>query len=201
MWRRAYDLMYAFHAPWEMGPRSELVGLVKGGRLSAARLAPGRAVDLGCGSGANSVFLAASGFDVTGIDFSTVAVGKARRGAARHPGLPLRFVEGDVTATSLPGVQGPYDLLIDYGTLDDLGRAARPALAATVRRLSRPGSVFLLWCFYDEVPWWQRSGARFPGLQPGEEQDLFADAWHVERLEEPAPGSGFACFVLERRAG
>lgn len=198
--RRAYDLMYSFRAPWEMGPREELVRLVSGGRLTPQTLPPGRAIDLGCGSGANAVFLAAQGFDVTGVDFSPVAIRKARRAAALHPELPLRFVRSDLTAASMPGIEGIYDLLVDYGTLDDLRRGDRPAMAATVRRLSRPGSVFLLWCFYDEVPWWRRAGARFPGLAPDEPEQLFGDAFTVERLPSPAPGSGFACFLLERTA-
>jgi SAM-dependent methyltransferase len=70
--RRAYDSMDRRGAPWESGPRPELVELVESGRVR-----PGRAIDLGCGSGADSVFLAGNGFDVTGVDLSPVAVEKA----------------------------------------------------------------------------------------------------------------------------
>ena len=45
--------------------------------MHAGRLPPGRAVDLGCGTGANAVFLAQHGFDVTGIDFAPAALAKA----------------------------------------------------------------------------------------------------------------------------
>jgi len=47
-----------FRMPWEIGPRAELVELVDAGRLR-----PGRAIDLGCGTGANAVFLAQRGFE------------------------------------------------------------------------------------------------------------------------------------------
>src|SRR5215217_7896374 len=47
-----------------------------------ADLPPGRALDLACGEGRNALWLAARGWDVTGVDFSGVAVGKARRMAA-----------------------------------------------------------------------------------------------------------------------
>jgi SAM-dependent methyltransferase len=201
--RGAYNLMYRFRAPWESGPRAELVELVTTGRLTPDGLAPGRAVDLGCGSGANAIFLADHGFDVTGVDFSAVGLAKARRAAgeqAQERGArPIRFVEGDLTAPVIPGVSGPFDLLVDYGTLDDIPRARRPAMADTVRRLSRPGSVFLLWCFYDEIAWWRRRGARFPGLAPGEEQRLFAADFDIARHPRPEVGSGFACFLLTRR--
>ena len=141
VWRRLYDMLYRFGAPWEGGPRDELVGLVE-----SERIRPGRAVDLGCGSGANTVFLAERGFDATGVDFSPVALRKAERAAAQR-GVRATFVRGDLTAPSIPGVEGTFDLLVDYGTLDDLRGAARVAMANTVKRLSAPGSLFLFWCF------------------------------------------------------
>jgi len=144
-----YDLMYRWRAPWEMSARSELVALVGSGRLTPERLTPGRAVDLGCGAGANAVFLAQAGFDVVGIDFSPVALGKARR-AALIAGVSerVRLVRADLTAPSLPDVEGPFDLLVDYGTLDDLAPTDRRAMASTIIRLARPGSIFVLYAFY-----------------------------------------------------
>jgi SAM-dependent methyltransferase len=197
--RRSYDLMYRVHAPWEGGPRDELVELVTSGRLTPSTLSPGRAVDLGCGSGPNAIFLARHGFDVVGVDFSPVGLAKARRAAALEPDLRLRFVEGDLTAPAISGLEGPFDLLVDSGTLDDLPRGRRPAMAATIRRLAGPTAVVVLWCFYDEVAWWRRRGARYPGLAPGEEATLFGDAFTIERLHHPPAGSGFACFVMTRR--
>ena len=128
-----YDLLYRFGAPWEGDPRSELVGLVESGRLNPSSMP--RAIDLGCGSGANSVFLAEHGFDVTGVDFSPVALRKAAALAAEH-GVSPTFVQGDLTATSIHGVDGRFNLLVDYGTLDDLKGARRDAMAATITRLA-----------------------------------------------------------------
>ncbi|MFI6100556.1 class I SAM-dependent methyltransferase [Lentzea sp. NPDC051213] len=189
--RRAYDFMYRTWAPWEVGPRAELARLVTSGRVQ-----PGRAIDLGCGSGANSIFLAAHGFDVTGVDYSPVGIEKARR--ATPESLSVSWVVGDLTATSIPGVSGTFDLLVDYSVLDDMSGPALDAMAATVLRLSHPGSVFVLWCFFDEIPWWKRRGGRIPGLAVGEEQRLFGNEFDIERLPEPAVGSGYACFVMTR---
>jgi cyclopropane fatty-acyl-phospholipid synthase-like methyltransferase len=189
--RRAYDFMYRRGAPWEGGPREELVDLVLSGRLNPGDGA--RALDLGCGSGANAIFLAEHEFDVTGIDFSGVALAKA----AAKSQVP-RWVQTDLTGDVVKHVPGPFDLVVDYGTLDDLKKARRPALAANIAAWTRPGSQFLLWCFYDEIAWWRRPGARFPGLKVGEENALFADAFSIERLPHPSVGSGFACFLLVR---
>ncbi len=200
-----YDVMYRWGAPWEIGPRSELVELVESGRLTPERLAPGRAIDLGCGTGANSLFLAERGFDVVGVDFSRVALRKAER-KAEAAGLSdrARFIRGDLTAASIPGVDGPFDLLVDYGTLDDLARGARRRMADTVVRLARPGALFLLWAFHAaraELPWISFDGPSrlAPGLEPGEERELFGSAFEIERLPRPEPGSRFACFLMERR--
>ena len=200
-----YDLLYRWRAPWEMGPRAELVRLVEGGVITPERLAPGRAVDLGCGAGANAVFLAQAGFDVVGVDFSTVALRKARR-ASIDAGVSERIhlVEGDLTAAEIPGVTGPFDLLIDYGTLDDLSPAGRSAMAATIVRLARPGAVLVMYAFYAaraDLPRFSLSGPSrvAPALEPGEEVALFGDAFEIERLPEPRPEERAAVFVMTRR--
>jgi cyclopropane fatty-acyl-phospholipid synthase-like methyltransferase len=197
--------MYRFGAPWEIGPREELVGLVDSGVLTPEALPPGRALDLGCGSGANSVFLAERGFEAIGVDFSRTALEKARRLAGeRGVAGRARFVEGDLTATSIPGVEGPFDLLVDYGTLDDLRGDKRRAMAATAKRLARPGGKFLLWCFYaarEDLPLISLSGPSrlSSAISPGEESALFADAFDIERQPKPESGSRAACFLMTRK--
>jgi hypothetical protein len=101
-------------------------------------------------------------------------------------------------------VLGPFDLLIDYGTLDDLKGQKRLAMAATVKRLSRAGSRFLLWCFYaprTELPRISFTGPSrlSPGLEPGEEVALFGDSFDIERLPKPPRESRSACFLMTRK--
>src|SRR4029450_11880357 len=109
--RAFYNLGYRwFRMPWEIGPRQELVELVRSGRLR-----PGRTVDLGCGTGANAVFLAQHGFDVTGIDFAPAALAKAAAKAAAA-GVQVRFLEDDLTR--LRHRLGTLDPLGDYRTPD-----------------------------------------------------------------------------------
>jgi methylase of polypeptide subunit release factors len=128
MKRAIYDLLYRIGAPWDGPQRPELVALVESGVLTPARLPPGRAIDLGCGTGANLRYLARHGFETTGVDFSPEALGIARKRArANGTDASVRFVEGDLTAGEIPGVEGPFDLLIDYGTLDDLDPDGRRA--------------------------------------------------------------------------
>ena len=71
---------------------------------------PGRALDLGCGSGGNAVWLAERGWQVTAIDFSGVAIEKGKQRAANQR-VEVEFIESDVTAY-LP--YGPYDLITTF---------------------------------------------------------------------------------------
>ena len=205
MRRSLYDLLYRVGAPWDGPPRAELVRLVEAGALTPARFPPGRALDLGCGTGANLRYLARHGFEATGIDFSPVALRVAReRAAAEAPGNTIRFIQGDLTAPRIPGVEGPFDLLIDYGTLDDLDPEGRRAMASLVASLARPGAAFLFWCFWArraDLPRFSLTGPSrmVPVIEPGEEERLFGDAFTIERLAEPDPRSHSACFLMTRR--
>jgi cyclopropane fatty-acyl-phospholipid synthase-like methyltransferase len=203
--RALYDLMYRIGAPWDGPPRPELVTLVERGVLTPAQLAPGRAVDLGCGTGATVIYLAQHGFDSTGIDFSAIALRTARkRASAVGMDRQIRFVEGDLTASEIPSVEGPFDLLVDYGTLDDLDPAGRRAMATLISNLARPGALFLLWCFWarrSELPRVSLSGPSrmIPVIEPGEETTLFGDDFSIERLASPEPSTHTACFLMTRR--
>jgi SAM-dependent methyltransferase len=209
--RWAYDVLYRIGAAkrwrgWDKGTGPELVELVESGRITSESLAPARAIDLGCGTGANVLFLAEQGFQGLGVDFSPVAVTKARQ-AAEARGLTdrARFVVGDVTASSIAGVNGSFDLVVVYNTLQDVVGPARLALADAVRRLTRPGSVVLLWCWYKaqaDLPFISLRGpSRLLPLvvAPGEEEELFGEAFDIERLPRPEPSSDRACFLLSRR--
>jgi SAM-dependent methyltransferase len=210
--RRLYDAMYRFGAPWEGADRVELRQLVADGRCAAGTLRrPGadvtRAIDLGCGAGTVSIELAQAGFEVTGVDFSEVALRKARR-AARQGGLDspqARFVHGDLTAGHIDGVEGPFDLLVDYGTLDDLVGDKQRAMAAYITSLTRPGSRLFLYAFAakpEDLPWMSFSGPSrmFPGLMPGDVEETFGGDFQIEVLQEPTKTRHIATYLLERLA-
>lgn len=197
----AYNWAYRYWAPWDkVGLRKDLVDLLASGRVDPDRFP--RVVDLGCGTGANVVHLAALGYDAVGVDFSEVAIRKARERAADSD-VTAEFVIGDLTAASIDGVEGRFDLILDFGTLDDLRGEDRRAMARTITRLSRPGSLFLEYCFYgvtEELPWFSFKGtSKWSHIAPGELEELFAAEWDVEPFASYEPWK-IEVFLLTRRS-
>jgi 2-polyprenyl-3-methyl-5-hydroxy-6-metoxy-1,4-benzoquinol methylase len=169
-------------------------------------LPPGRSIDLGCGEGDNAIFLAQHGFDVTAVDFAPSAITKARR-KADAAGVEVQFLVDDLT--DLRSVQGQFDLLVDYGTLDDLGFRQRALYVRNVVPLARPGAQFLLWCFEWELTRFEKlltSLLPFGKLVlgPGETQRRFGRHFQIERIagEVDPPGwiRGWAAYLMTRRS-
>ncbi len=191
-----YELGYRhFRMPWEGGPRSELVELVTSGRLG-----PCRALDLGCGSGANAVFLAEHGFEVTGVDFAAAALEKADR-LAKAAGVEVTWVQDDLTRLQRLG--GEFDLLVDYGALDDLGNNDRNRYVKQVTPLARSGGLFLLWCFEWPPRWWERMLPVAMAMAPGEVVRRFGKAFSIEQiaggLDCHSFPPGYAAYLMTRR--
>lgn len=195
----AYDLMYRTWAPWDsVGVRSDLEVLLARPDVTPQRFP--KWIDLGCGTGANVVHLARHGFEAWGVDFSEVAVRKARR-RAEEAGVSARFVVGDLTAPEIDGAVPPFDGILDFGTLDDLAGEDRVRMAATITRLARPGSLFLEYCFFGEreaLPWMSRNASKFSHVAPGELEDLLSASWRIEPFAE-YPKWRTRVFLLTRR--
>src|SRR5262245_26721203 len=93
--------------PWDSGvPEPMLIQAVDSGGLPV-----GRALDVGCGTGTNAIWLAQHGYDVHGVDVASLAIEKAQ--AKLPPGLPCRFSVVDFLSEQPEG--GPFQLVFDRG--------------------------------------------------------------------------------------
>jgi SAM-dependent methyltransferase len=123
--------------PWDTGrPSSEL-------QLVASRHAiePCRALEIGCGTGTNSVWLAQQGFEVTGIDLAPLAVERAHH-RARTSGLKVQFLVADVLQLPDPGE--PFAFFFDRGCYHAVRRTAPDQYAPAVARQLAPGARGLI---------------------------------------------------------
>ena len=126
--------------------------------LEAEHLAPGRALDVGCGEGGDAVWLAGRGWQVTGLDPSAVALDRARH-ASEAAGVEVSWVLGSLEEASevdLP--DGGFDLVIAFYAALFRDTDPVPALA---RRVAPGGTLLVV--HHAEV---DRERARAHGIDP-----------------------------------
>lgn len=174
MFRRLrFELRYLFgNTPWDTQESPpELVDFLRENR-------PGRAIDMGCGTGTNVLTMAELGWEATGVDLSRRAIAKAREKAARSD-HQVTLVHGNVLdAHRLPGVKGPYDLALDLGCFHTLERIDHEPYIGVLAELLRTGGTCLLYSFLEPEDIAERSW-------PSEERILtvFSRAFEPIRTE------------------
>jgi len=184
-------------ARWSGRPNGRLLAEVAG-------LRPGRALDVGCGEGADAIWLARSGWTVTAIDISDVALTRARE-AAERAGAAVEWVRGDALQTPFPA--GSFDLVsMQYPALPKAaGEAAVRALLDTVR----PGG--LLVAVYHDLTDEHREHMKSQGVDPADYVDaddlarLLGEEFTIElhavepRIDPPPDHRHIADIVLRAR--
>jgi SAM-dependent methyltransferase len=192
--------------PWNLEEPPGL--LVKA--LEEGRIRPCKAVDLGCGAGNYTVWLASMGFEVTGIDISPEAI-RLAEALAGEKGVSCRFVAADLTG-DLSEFHQAFDLAFDWEVLHHVFPDQRPAYADNVRRILRPGGKYLSLCFSEDDPWLQdqgkiretRLGTRLYFSSEAELRELFEPRFHIGELRSVEIPGKFGKHVavaafLERR--
>jgi SAM-dependent methyltransferase len=128
--------------PWDSGiSPPELVEQIEG----PTALRPGRALDIGCGTGTNCQYMLDHGWDVTGVDYVPRALAMAKRKA---PGAKL--LVGDVTRLRDLGVSGPFDFMLDLGCFHSIPEARRSAYVREATAVAGPGATLLMFAFGEQ---------------------------------------------------
>lgn len=188
--RELEDFYREGRPPWDCGiTPPELVALVDG----PDPLTPGHALELGCGTGTNAVYLARHGWRVAAVDLVERAVLQARE-KSHAAGVDVTVLCGDATRLDEVGVPGPYDLFFDLSCFCGIPPHRRDAYAVGLTRRAAPGARLLMFGYGPEAFDDPISGvtadelrARFPG-------------W---RLTDVTPGTNpvpTAWFTLQRTA-
>ena len=113
-------------------------------------IAAGTAITLGCGVGRETIYLAKQGFEVVGIDFSGSAIKQARR-AAKAARVDVTFLLDDLT--NLSHKPGTFNLVMDFGALNDMSRGDRDKYMRNVLPLTRSGGYYVMFCFDRMLPY------------------------------------------------
>jgi SAM-dependent methyltransferase len=156
---------------WSGQPNAVLVEEIDG-------MEPGAALDLGCGEGADSIWLAEQGWRVTGADISQVALERAAAHAA-EVGVADRITwERHDFSQSIPS--GPFDLVSAHFLHSPVDDPRDPALRAAAGAVAPGGTLLVV--SHESVPW--HPEVEFPTAQEVlDSLDIDPHAWTVERLD------------------
>jgi SAM-dependent methyltransferase len=183
--------------PWDGHPiATSLRSLVEGSDGSPA-LTPGAALDVGCGTGDTSIYLAQHGWRVIGVDFVPKAVDKARaKGGAA--GVTVDFRQGDATRLTGEGVGSGFGLIVDQGCFHGMSDSDRDRYVAEVTAVAAPDARLLL------VEFTPGGAIGVPGVDQAEIERRFAACWRLLSTgDEPSAANRFRNalrhYVLQRR--
>jgi SAM-dependent methyltransferase len=168
--RLIFGLMYRIgFTPWE-GHKlpTRLRNLIEG----ETALAKGKALEVGCGTGNTSIYLARNGWDVTGVDFVNRAIQRARM-KTEAAGVSVRYIRADVTQLGAYGVGTGFHLVSDSGCMHGLSGEGRDAYVKELSAIVVSGGRLILAGFAEG----KRRGPR--GFNRPEIERRFAGGWEI----------------------
>lgn len=176
-----YKVAYAVgFKPWEQSAKAD------GGRMAELfrreeldHGGPGKALDIGCGTGAHTLTLARNGWDVTAVDVIDRALAQARqRLDAAH--ACAKVVKADATTLPLGVVGDGFDFVLDLGCFHGLKPDQQEAMSSAVTARTKPDATLLMFAFGKPV------GARFmpAGATRERIESAYAD-WRVVDVVKP----------------
>ncbi|MBV9313519.1 MAG: class I SAM-dependent methyltransferase [Pseudonocardia sp.] len=156
-------------APWIIGePQPAVVELEQTGLIR------GSVLDVGCGTGEHTIYLARLGYDVLGIDFSASAVRLARANAAAH-GVAARFEVAD--AQRLP-TEPTYETVLDSALFHIFDDADRARYVRSLHGACQPGTLVHVLALSDINPGFG------PRISDTVIRNAFGAGWVLEQLRE-----------------
>jgi len=167
-----FNSAYLGTPPWDIGrPQGEFVKLEETGRIL------GVVLDVGCGTGENTLYLAGRGHKVLGVDSAELAIKKAKQ-KAKQRGIDAEFKVRD--ALRLADLGRRFDTAIDCGFFHTLSDGGREIFERNLASVLRNGGRYFMLAFSDDEPDW--GGPR--RVTKREIRDTFSAGWQVESIEK-----------------
>ena len=183
--------------PWDGHPIAPSLRTLIEGAGDTPALAATSALDVGCGTGDTSIYLAQHGWQVTGVDFVPKAVKKARAKAAAA-GVSVDFRHGDATRLSSEGLGTGFGLIVDQGCLHGMSGDDRDRYVREVTAVAAPDARLLL------IEFTPGGSIGVPGVDQAEIERRFTPEWTLLATgDQPNPGNrgrgALRYYVLQLR--
>jgi SAM-dependent methyltransferase len=169
-----FDNAYEGTPTWDIGRQQSAIV-----RLATAGSIAGPVIEVGCGTGENSLYLASLGYDVVGIDLARRAIDKARAKAEqRAAGGTVEFVVWD--ALNVAELRRAFQTAIDVGLFHSLQPEQRSRYAAALHEALLPGGRAYLLCWSARNP----LGYGPERISKSDIRASFRSGWSIEAIDE-----------------
>lgn len=169
-----------YEKPWAVWtktePPQELVELIEGGKIK-----PGKVIDIGCGEGFYSIYLASKGFDVLGIDFSERAIKYAKENTGSQR-VNVRFLAMDIA--DLEKLEEKFDFVLEWGVMHHIMPPQRKKYVEGINNLLNKDGKYLSVCFNEKSPEFGGVGEKYR-MSPLDTQLYYSSQSELQELFEP----------------
>ncbi len=177
-----FTLAYFKNPRWDTGiSPPELLDFI-------ARHPPGKALDVGCGSGTNAITLAQHGWQVVGVDFIPRIISRARS-KAHKANVEANFLVADVTR--LNDIGEPFDMILDIGCFHSLADVEKLRYIHNLNYLLAPGGFLLQYTFLKNL------GDSMPGVTGQDLENIskvLSQVWRQDGMDGNGRKSAWFCW-------
>jgi SAM-dependent methyltransferase len=175
-------------------PNENLIKLVETGKI----LPPSKVLELGCGNGRNSNYLANNGFEVDAVDFSKTAIAIAKENSSKLNNSVRYYCQ---SVFDFDYSDKNYDFIYDSGCFHHIAPHRRPDFLSIILRALKSGGIFAMVCFapgggsdYSDLEVYEKRSMG-GGLSFTEEslEKIFSNQFHnihIRKMKEPPKKSG-----------
>lgn len=139
-WEDYYQRTPFEEIPWQKTQASYSTQVIE-----SEKVKPGLTLDLGCGTGAKSIYLAKRGFKVKGVDISETAIEHTKENAKKAR-VKVKFIAANATNLGFLGDK-KFDFILDWTNLHDITKAKQRKYVDEIIKYTKKGGSLILRCF------------------------------------------------------